>query len=144
MTKFWKNTAGIAALAVLIGGQSLLTGHGSTSSAPTSAPTTTAHVSSPVHIGETGHVRDSKYPNVYVFKSQSAMDNVAELARANADNSLIYQQMACIVPNGTTVMVNADITGGFMSGLGGTSDVLVINGPHSGCKGVVNNTVMTK
>src|SRR4051794_40923683 len=68
-------------------------------------------------IGDTGYLRSSG-GMIGVFKTQDAMSKFFKLRDAGADNELLAQQVACIVPDNTKVLVTADITGGFWSGAG--------------------------
>jgi hypothetical protein len=98
-----------------------------------------------VEIGGTGYLRSADGGRVVLFKSQDAMSKVIELAKANADNSLFARYVACVVPADTKVLViTGDITGAFMSGAGGTADVMVITGQQSGCQGVVPDSKVHK
>ena len=91
-----------------------------------------------VSIGETGYLRNVRADMVIVFKNQDAMSKVEDLRKAGADTRSMLPYVACIVANDTKILVTADITGGFKSGLFGTSDVTVIAGPNAGCRGVVD------
>ena len=67
------------------------------------------------------------------------MSTVAQLSKAGADEALMMQYVACVVPNDTKVInVTGNISSAFLSGMGGTADVMVVTGPHAGCKGVVS------
>ena len=59
----------------------------------------------------------------------------SELAAAKADDSLLFQTIACIVPNGTKVLVTNDITSIELASMAYFSDVQVVTGPHAGCHG---------
>jgi len=65
------------------------------------------------------------------------MIRAGELYRANAD-TLIWDQIACVVPSWTRVLITDVITSARDKG-GDTSDVLVLEGPLTGCKGVVSD-----
>lgn len=84
-----------------------------------------------VAIGSKGHLKSKESGIVIVFKSQQAMSNAIKAAGPGTSDRALYQYVACVVPTGTMVLVTADITGGFWSGFGRTSDVMVLNGPNA-------------
>jgi hypothetical protein len=95
---------------------------------------------SETRIGDTALLRAKQgMERVFIFKSQDDISTALDLYKAGADQSLIMEHVACVVPSGTKVLITTSgITGAFMSGLGGTSDVMVVTGPDAGCKGTVS------
>ena len=57
-----------------------------------------------------------------------------QIRRAGGEDRLVYQHVACIVPENAKVLVHARISGAFTSGFGKTSDVLVLHGEFAGCR----------
>ena len=67
--------------------------------------------------------------NLPVWKSAEATHEAVKLSIANADRSLFFPLMACIVLDGTAALVTS-------WGMA-TSDILIISGPQKGCRGNV-------
>jgi hypothetical protein len=96
-------------------------------------------------IGEVGYLRSRDGGSVLVFTSQDGMSKAVQLRDAGADTRLIMPYIACLAPYGAKVLViTGEITGAFMSGLGGTTDVMVTEGARAGCKGVVRDEDIRK
>lgn len=106
-----------------------------------STPTPVASTSTDVDIGESGYLRASEnFTMVTVYKTQDGINKVAGLLKAgiDSDSMLYYQYIACRVASETKVLnIIGEITSAFLSGADSTRDVMVIEGPHNGCKGVV-------
>ena len=101
--------------------------------------------STEVHIGDAGYLQRPDGGSVAILKSQDAMSKVSDLSKAGADPALIMEYIACFVPSETKVLnITGEITGAFMSGAGGTSDVEVVTGPQAGCKGTVKKDYLKK
>jgi len=90
--------------------------------------------------GETGYLRSHDGGKLILYGSQDGMSKVTQLIRAGADDSLLSQYVACMVPNNTKVLdITGEISSAFMSGFGHTRDVMVVAGPQAGCRGVVDD-----
>jgi hypothetical protein len=69
-------------------------------------------------------------------KAREAGDNMLRAGINHTDPGLMLPLVACIVDNGTHVIVS---DAGFFS-----SDVIVVDGPYKGCRGNVANDRLSK
>jgi hypothetical protein len=106
--------------------------------ADVTSSTSTADVKR-AEIGETAITVAHDNHMVGVFKNTKAMGEYWSLKEAGADDHLLNGKLSCIVPAGTRVLVTSGEggDGAFWSGLTKTSGVVILNGPHSGCRGTV-------
>jgi hypothetical protein len=74
--------------------------------------------------------------DVFVWKSQKAMDKGRDFANANSP-VLMMEQVACVVKVNTKAIAHCDIFGAFFTGAGHTIDVTITEGPHMGCSGTL-------
>jgi hypothetical protein len=115
---------------------------------PTSTSTSTSEthsIAAPVKIGETGViVVEEGYNAVAVWKNTTAMSDYWSLKKAGADARLLAGKISCTVPAGTRIMATVGEDGAFWSGLTSTTGVLVLSGPHAGCRGTVTNDELRK
>lgn len=113
--------------------------------------TTATHVShhADVDIGAAGHMKGDRNDSgvmlpVVVFRSTDAMAKSNQLYKAGAED-MIYRHIACFVDHGTKVLnITGEITNAFVSGLGDTLDVMVLEGPQRGCRGVILEQYLDK
>jgi hypothetical protein len=78
-----------------------------------------------------------------VFVDSNARSDAFKLSKAGAARSSLSRYVACVVLNGTKGLnITGDITGGFSSGMFGTKDVAVIDGPHAGCRGTIGGLAL--
>jgi hypothetical protein len=79
-------------------------------------------------------IRTGDLPTVFLWRDTPAMREAMRLYGANVHQTnpgLILRNVACVVPAGTAVVVT---DGGMLS-----SEILVVEGAQSGCRGVVPN-----